>query len=236
MLVDHKIVSPAEWTEARKQFLAREKEFTRLRDELAAERRALPWERVEKEYVFEGPDGKQTLAELFAGRSQLIVQHFMLGDGWQQGCKSCSFWADSYDGTDLHLAARDVTFLAVASAPFVQIEAFKARMGWRFKWVSCAGNDFNIDYHVSFTPEALAQGDVEYNYRRIKLSFPEHPGVSVFYRDADGAVFHTYSCYSRGIDMLNGAYQYLDLTPKGRDEDALRFGMEWVRLHDSYGA
>lgn len=236
MLADHKIVSPAEWTEARKRFLAREKEFTRLRDGLSAERRALPWVRVEKEYMFEGPDGKQTLAELFAGRSQLIVQHFMLGDGWQQGCKSCSFWADNYDGTDMHLAARDVTFLAVSSAPFAQIEAFKARMGWRFKWVSCAGSDFNTDYHVSFTPEALAQGDVEYNYRRIPLSMAELPGISVFYRDADGAVFHTYSCYSRGLDMLNGAYHYLDLTPKGRDEDGLRHGMEWVRLHDSYGA
>jgi predicted dithiol-disulfide oxidoreductase (DUF899 family) len=236
MPADHKIVSPTEWTEARKRFLAREKEFTRLRDELAAERRALPWVRVEKAYEFEGPDGKQTLPELFAGRSQLIVQHFMLGDGWQQGCKSCSFWADSYDGTDMHLAARDVTFVAVSSAPFAQIEAFKARMGWRFKWVSCAGTDFNIDYKASYTPEALAQGEVEYNYRPIKLSVAEQPGVSVFYRDADGAVFHTYSCYSRGIDALNGAYQYLDLTPKGRDEDGFRPRMQWVRLHDSYGA
>jgi len=236
MLADHRIVSAAEWTEARKRFLAREKELTRLRDELSAERRTLPWVRVEKDYMFEGPDGTQTLAALFAGRSQLIVQHFMLGDGWQQGCKSCSFWADNYDGIDMHLAARDVTFLAVSSAPFAQIEAFKARMGWRFKWVSCAGSTFNTDYHVSFTPEALAQGDVEYNYRRIRSSMEELPGVSVFFRDADGAVFHTYSCYSRGIDMLNGAYNYLDLTPKGRDEGALRHSMEWVRLHDSYGA
>lgn len=236
MHADHKVVSISEWTEARKGLLAREKEFTRLRDQLSAARRALPWVRVEKTYLFQDPDGKHTLEQLFGGRSQLIVQHFMLGDGWEQGCKSCSFWADSYDGIDLHLAARDVTFLAVSSAPSPQIEAFKARMGWRFRWVSCAGSDFNRDYHVSFTPEALAQDEVEYNYRRIKLSMTEQPGVSVFFRDADGAVFHTYSCYSRGIDALNGAYQYLDLTPKGRDEDALRFGMEWVRLHDSYGA
>jgi predicted dithiol-disulfide oxidoreductase (DUF899 family) len=236
MLAHHKVVSSSEWTAARKALLGREKEFTRLRDELSAARRELPWERVEKPYMFQGPEGKQTLAELFAGRSQLIVQHFMLADGWQQGCQRCSFWADNYDGIDIHLAARDVTFLAVSSAPFPQIEAFKARMGWRFRWLSCAGSDFNLDYHVSFTPEALEQGGVEYNYRNIKPSVTELPGVSVFCRDADGAVFHTYSCYSRGIDALNGAYQYLDLTPKGRDEDGLRFHMEWVRLHDSYGA
>ncbi|HJU18265.1 MAG TPA: thioredoxin family protein [Stellaceae bacterium] len=233
---DHPVVSRAEWIEARKRFLAREKEFTRLRDELSAERRALPWVRVEKEYMFEGPDGAETLPELFAGRSQLIVQHFMLGAGWREGCKSCSFWADNYDGIDVHLAARDVTFLAVSSAPFPEIAAFKARMGWHFKWVSCAGSDFNRDYQVSFGPDAPAGGEVEYNYRRIALSATEMPGVSVFCRDAEGTVFHTYSCYARGLDILNGAYHYLDLTPKGRDEAGLRHSMEWVRLHDHYGA
>ncbi len=236
MFADHKIVSHAEWTEARKRFLAREKEFTKLRDELSADRRALPWERVEKQYVFQGPDGRETLPELFAGRSQLIVQHFMLAPGWQEGCKSCSFWADNYNGTDMHLAARDVTFLAVSTAPLAEIAAFKARMGWRFKWVSCAGNGFNEDYHVTFSPDALAAAEVEYNYRPFKTSMSELPGISVFYRDADDAVYHTYSCYARGLDMLNGAYHYLDLTPKGRDEARLRHTMEWVRLHDSYGA
>lgn len=236
MPADHPIVSRAEWIEARRNFLLREKEFTRLRDELNAARRALPWVRVEKAYAFAGPDGTETLPELFAGRSQLIVQHFMLGAGWQEGCKSCSFWADNYDGIDVHLAARDVTFLAVSSAPLPEIAAFKARMGWRFKWVSCAGSDFNRDYHASFSPEALAGGTVEYNYRRVAPLGAEMPGISVFTRDGDGTVFHTYSCYARGLDMLNGAYHYLDLTPKGRDEAGLRHSMAWVRLHDSYGS
>lgn len=236
MLADHKVVSSAEWVEVRKQFLKREKEFTRLRDELSAARRALPWERVEKDYVFHGPEGEESLAALFAGRSQLIVQHFMLGDGWQQGCRGCSFWADNHDGTDMHLAARDVTLVVVSSAPLAQIDAFKTRMGWRFKWVSSAGSDFNIDYHVSFTPEALAAGEVEYNYRLRTLSSSEMPGISVFYRDVEGKIFHTYSCYERGLDMMNATYHYLDLTPKGRDEAGLRQTMEWLRLHDSYGA
>jgi predicted dithiol-disulfide oxidoreductase (DUF899 family) len=236
MLDDHPVLPHDEWIEARKRFLAREKEFSRLRDALNEERRALPWERVEEKYVFEGPDGTEALAELFAGRSQLIVQHFMLAPGWQEGCHRCSFWADSYDGVDVHLAARDITFLAVSSAPLAEIEAFKTRMGWRFKWVSCAGNDFNHDYHVSFTPEMLARGTVEYNYRPVPMTSPEMPGISVFYRDTDGAVFHTYSCYARGLDMLNGAYHYIDLTPKGRDEAGFQRPMNWVRLHDGYGA
>jgi predicted dithiol-disulfide oxidoreductase (DUF899 family) len=235
MLADHEIVSREDWLAARKRHLAAEKEFTKLRDRLSEERRALPWVRVETPYVFEGPDGTLTLPQLFAGRSQLIVQHFMLGDGWQAGCKSCSFWADNYNGTDMHLAARDVTFAAVSTAPYAQIAAFKARMGWEFTWVSCAGGGFNEDFHVSFSPEALAAGEVEYNYRPIKTSMSELPGISVFYRDADDAVYHTYSCYGRGLDMLNGAYHYLDLTPKGRDE-APPHKMAWVRLHDSYGA
>lgn len=232
----HAVVSRDAWVAARKALLAREKEFSRLQDELAAARRALPWVRVEKEYHFDTPDGRQTLAGLFGARSQLIVQHFMFAEGWQAGCKSCSFWADSYDGTDMHLAARDIAFVAVSTAPLARIAAFKARMGWRFRWVSCAGNDFNIDYHASFTPEQLAAGEVEYNYRPIRTAMTELPGASVFVRDETGAVFHTYSCYARGLDVLNGAYHYIDLTPKGRDEDGLRFSQEWVRLHDSYGA
>lgn len=236
MLADHPVVSQSEWIAARKRFLAREKDFTRQRDELSAQRRALPWVRVDKEYVFEGPGGNETLAELFAGRSQLIVYHFMLGPGWPEGCKRCSFWADNFNGIDMHLAARDVTLLAISSAPLAEIEAFKARMGWTFKWVSSAGSTFNQDFHVTFSPEALEQGEVEYNYASAKISGTERPGISVFTRDAGGTVFHTYSCYARGLDMMNGAYHYLDLTPKGRDEAGLRFSMEWVRLHDSYGA
>ena len=235
MTADHQVVSPDEWIAARKAFLQREKEFTRLRDQLSAERRALPWVRVEKEYVFEGPDGKETLADLFAGRSQLIVQHFMFGPDWEEGCKSCSFWADSYNGTDKHLAARDVTFVAVSSAPYAKLAAFKARMGWTFKWVSSAGSDFNHDYQVTASEEEKQGGEVYYNYSRVRFPSTERPGASAFYKAADGTVFHTYSCYARGLDMLNGAYQYLDIAPKGRDEAGLPRPMAWVRLHDRYG-
>ena len=233
---DHQVVSRDEWLAARKALLAREKEFTRLNDALSAERRALPWVRVEKPYVFEGPDGKETLAGLFGGRSQLIVYHFMFGPNWEEGCKSCSFWADNFNGIDVHLAARDVTLLAVSSAPYAKIAAFKTRMGWTFKWVSSDGSDFNHDYHVTFSPEEVERGDVFYNYAWIKFSGTERPGISVFNRDEDGTIFHTYSCYARGLEMLNGAYRYLDLAPKGRDEAGFDFSMEWVRLHDRYGA
>jgi predicted dithiol-disulfide oxidoreductase (DUF899 family) len=236
MTANHQVVSRDEWIAARKRHLAREKEFTRLRDQLSAERRALPWVKVEKEYVFDGPGGRQTLADLFNGRSQLIVYHFMLGADWEEGCKSCSFWTDNLQGIDVHLAARDVTLLAVSVAPLERITKFKTRMGWTHQWVSSAGSEFNHDYHVSFTPGELRDSEVCYNYRPIRLSVTEQPGISVFYRDADGAVYHTYSCYSRGLDMLNGAYHYLDLVPKGRDESALAPHMSWVRLHDSYGA
>jgi predicted dithiol-disulfide oxidoreductase (DUF899 family) len=231
----HDVVSHDQWIEARKKLLIEEKEFTRLRDRLSQRRRDLPWERVEKDYAFEGPDGKQTLAELFDGRSQLIVYHFMLGPDWAEGCKSCSFWADQFDGADIHLANRDVTLLAVSRAPLPKIEGYKKRMGWRFKWVSSFGSDFNFDYGVSQTTDALAAGAVVYNFAPIKTSMTELPGISVFARDADGAVFHTYSCYARGLDMLNGAYQYLDLAAKGRDEAGLPHGMSWVRRHDEYG-
>jgi predicted dithiol-disulfide oxidoreductase (DUF899 family) len=230
----HKVVSREQWLVARKAHLAREKELTRLRDALSAERRALPWVRVEKRYVFDGPRGTETLADLFRGRSQLIVYHFMLGPGWKEGCKSCSFLADHIDGARVHLAHRDVTLVAVSRAPFAEIEAFKARMGWGFDWVSSHGSDFNADYQVSFTPAEMAQGKVSYNYETQEFDSEEAPGASVFYKDVAGAVFHTYSAYARGLDMLVGTYNYLDLVPKGRDEDGLSFTMAWVRHHDRY--
>jgi predicted dithiol-disulfide oxidoreductase (DUF899 family) len=231
----HKSVSREEWLAARKAHLAKEKEFTRLRDRLSAERRELPWVKVEKIYVFDGPDGQEALADLFEGRSQLIVYHFMFGPGWEQGCPSCSFLSDHIDGARVHLAHRDVTLLAVSRAPLPQIEAFKQRMGWRFKWVSSHGNDFNRDYHVSFTPDEMASGKVYYNYEQDTFPSEEAPGASVFYKDDAGDIFHTYSCYARGLDMLVGAYNYLDLVPKGRDEGELPWTMAWVRHHDRYG-
>ncbi len=229
----HKIVSPEEWLVARKAHLAKEKELTRLRDQLAAERRELPWVRVEKAYVFEGPDGKQTLAELFAGKSQLIVYHFMLGPDWEEGCKSCSFVADHFDGAIPHLKARDVTLVVVSRAPLERIEAFQRRMGWRFKWLSSHGSDFNFDFNVSFRPEEKG-GEVLYNYRRDEYPGEEMPGVSAFFKDADGSVFHSYSAYARGLDILVGAYNLLDMAPKGRDEANEPWTMAWVRHHDRY--
>jgi len=231
----NRIVSREEWLAARKQHLSKEKEFTRLRDELSRQRRELPWVRVEKRYVFDGPNGQETLADLFDGRSQLIVVHFMFGPGWEEGCKSCSFRADHLDGALVHLAHRDVTLVVVSRAPLPQIETFKKRMGWRFKWVSSYGTDFNFDFHVSFTKEEMAKGKVYYNYNMREFGTEEAPGTSVFYKDETGDIFYTYSSYARGNDMLIGAYNYLDLVPKGRDEDALAFTMAWVRHHDRYG-
>jgi predicted dithiol-disulfide oxidoreductase (DUF899 family) len=231
---DHKIVSQAEWATARLQHLAKEKELTRLRDELSRERRELPWVRIEQRYTFDGPDGKKTLAELFAGRSQLIVYHFMFDPGWQAGCKSCSFWADNFDRIIVHLNHRDVTMVAISSAPIAKLEAYKRRMGWHFDWLSAAGSDFNRDFHVTHNADELAAGEVYYNFRRQKPFGPEAPGISVFYQDTAGAVFHTYSCYARGLDMLNGAYHYLDLVPKGRDEATLRHHSDWLRRRDEY--
>ena len=231
--MEHRVVSRDEWLAARRRLLGKEKEFTRLRDQLSAERRELPWVQVEKEYVFDGPDGRNTLADLFDGRSQLMVYHFMFGPGWEQGCPSCSFVSDHIDGANWHLPHRDVTLLAVSRAPLAEIEAFKQRMGWRFKWVSSYGSDFNHDFHVSFTKEELAKGKVDYNYDLVE-GYDELPGLSVFYKDPSGAIFHTYSVYARGLDMLIGAYNYLDLAPKGRDEAALPWTMAWVRHHDRY--
>jgi predicted dithiol-disulfide oxidoreductase (DUF899 family) len=233
-MIQHQSVSRDQWITARKELLGKEKELTHLRDGVSRQRRELPWVRVEKPYVFDGPDGSQTLAELFGGRSQLIVYHFMFGPGWEEGCKSCSFLADHFDGSVVHLAHRDVTLIVVSRAPLTQIEAFKKRMGWRFKWVSSYGNDFNHDYHVSFTKDEIARGKVDYNYEMTEFPSEEAPGASVFYKDESGAVFHTYSCYARGLDILIGAYNFLDLAPKGRDEDAQAFTMSWVRHHDRY--
>ena len=229
--MQHAIVSQDEWLAARKALLAKEKEFTKARDALSAERRALPWVKVEKPYVFEGPAGKETLADLFGGKSQLLVYHFMLGPGWAAGCPSCSYLADHFDGAAIHLAQRDVAFVAVSRAPLAEIEAYKKRMGWKFKWVSSNGSDFNYDFHVSFTPEQKATA--EYNY--VKSGFPaeEAPGLSAFIQQ-DGAVYHTYSSYGRGLDMFIGAYHFLDHAPKGRDEDALPWSMAWVKRHDEY--
>jgi predicted dithiol-disulfide oxidoreductase (DUF899 family) len=227
------VVSPEEWLAARKELLIKEKEFTRARDALSAERRKLPWVRVDKEYVFDTAGGKQTLAELFGGKSQLIVYHFMFGPGWAEGCPGCSFIGDHLDGSVIHLAHRDVTLLAVSRGPLPQIEAFKRRMGWRFKWVSSFESDFNRDYLVSFTKDELAAGKVYYNYETTTFPSEEAPGLSVFYKDMTGAVFHTYSSYARGLDILLGAYNFLDLAPKGRDEEGLK-GMAWVRHHDKY--
>jgi predicted dithiol-disulfide oxidoreductase (DUF899 family) len=230
----HKVVSRSEWIDARKRFLAEEKAFTRARDRLSEQRRDLPWERVDKEYLFESPTGKETLPQLFDGKSQLIVYHFMFDPSWKEGCKSCSFWADNLNGIVVHLRQRDVTLLAISRAPLELLEAFKKRMGWTFKWVSSFDTTFNHDYHVSFTPEELASGEIYYNFEGKRPFSGEAPGISVFYKNPRGEVFHTYSCYARGLDMMNGAYHYLDLVPKGRDEEGLSNPMSWVRHHDRY--
>ena len=231
----HKVVSHDQWIAARKAYLAEEKAFSRARDALARKRRELPWEKVDKNYIFDTPAGKKSLAELFGGKSQLIIYHFMLGPGWEAGCPSCSFLADHFDGAVVHLAQRDVSFVVVSRAPLSEIEAFKRRMGWRFNWASSFGSDFNSDYQVSFTAQEKAGGKVFYNYEFIE-SFPseERPGASVFYKNAAGEIFHTYSTYGRGLDILIGTYHFLDFAPKGRDEDGLAWSMAWVRHHDRY--
>jgi predicted dithiol-disulfide oxidoreductase (DUF899 family) len=232
--VNHPVASRDQWVAERKALLAREKELTRLRDQVARERRALPWVRIDKAYVFDAPEGRRSLADLFDGRRQLLVQHFMFAPGWEQGCPSCSFMADHTDGMTVHLAQRDVALVAVSRAPPAEIERFRRRMGWRFKWVSSHGNDFNRDFGVTFTPEETAKGEVHYNYGRWSFPHEELPGISVFYRDDAGDVFHTYSTYGRGVEVMMGAYSLLDLTPKGRDEGDLSFSMAWVRHHDRY--
>lgn len=227
-----KVVSHEEWIAARKDLLQKEKEFTRLRDELTAQRRALPWEKVQKSYEFEGLQGKQTLSDLFDGRSQLLIYHFMFGPDWEAGCPHCSFWADNFNPNIVHLKHRDITMIAVSRAPYAKLAAYHQRMGWSFKWVSSYGSDFNFDSYVSFTPEQLAKKEAFYNFAMQDPRGSEHAGTSVFYKDETGAIFHTYSTYARGLDLQNTAYNYIDLTPKGRDEQGRN--QHWVRRHDEY--
>jgi predicted dithiol-disulfide oxidoreductase (DUF899 family) len=229
-----KIVSRDEWLAARKKLLAREKQLTHERDAVAAERRQLPWVKVEKNYVFDSLGGKRTLADLFDGKSQLIIYHFMFGPEWNEGCPSCSFNMDHTDGALVHLAQRDVSFAAISRAPLSKIEAFKKRMGWRFIWVSSYETDFNYDFRASFTQDEMAKGRVDYNFDLVEFPSVEAPGISVFYKDNSGSIFHTYSAYARGTENVVNTYNYLDLVPKGRDEDRLPFTMSWVRHHDRY--
>jgi predicted dithiol-disulfide oxidoreductase (DUF899 family) len=231
---NHRIVTKDEWLAERTALLAHEKELTRLRDQISRERRALPWLRIDKTYVFDTSEGNRTLAELFDGRRQLLVQHFMFAPGWTQGCPSCSFMADHVDGMTIHLAHRDVTFVAVSRAPLADIERFRRRMGWRFTWVSSHGGDFNTDFRVSFTPEEVAKGAIDYNFGKWPHAEEEWPGVSAFYRDDAGNVFRTYSTYGRGVEVMMGTYDMLDLTAKGRDERDVEYKMEWLRHHDRY--
>jgi predicted dithiol-disulfide oxidoreductase (DUF899 family) len=230
----HPVVADDRWLAERRQLLQREKELVRLHDQVARERRALPWRRIDKNYVFDTPQGERTLADLFGGRRQLMVQHFMFGPGWEQGCPSCSYMADHTDGMNVHLAHRDITFVAVSRAPLADILRFRQRMGWQFPWVSSNRSDFNHDFAVSFTPEELATGEVYYNYSRRPFPAEEAPGISVFYKDDGGAVFHTYSTFERGVEVMMGAYMLMDLTPRGRDEREVAYKMEWVRHHDRY--
>ncbi len=233
--MQHAVVSNREWVEARMALLAREKEFARQREQLAQQRRALPWEAVTKEYTFEGPDGAWTLEDLFDGRSQLVVYHFMFDPAWDEGCPSCSYWADNFNGAPAHVNARDVTLTAVSRAPFAKIDAYKRRMGWSFPWVSAYGSDFNYDFGVSFRPEDVADHTAQYNYASAEPGMEDREGISVFVKSEAGDLFHTYSTYARGIDMVNGAYQFLDLVPKGRDEPEGNRQF-WVRRHDEYSA
>ena len=233
-MTSHKVVSHEEWIEARKRHLTKEKELTRLRDELSRERRELPWEEIRKEYVFEGSSGKETLAELFGDKTQLIVYHFMFGPDWEAGCKSCSLIADHFNPAIVHLNHRDASMAAVSRAPYGKLEAFKKRMGWTFKWVSSQNTDFNYDFHVSFSEEQVADGNTYYNYKKKGFPSTEAHGASVFYKDEEGGIYHTYSVYERGLDRFIAAYHYLDIVPKGRDEEELRSTMAWLRLRDEY--
>jgi predicted dithiol-disulfide oxidoreductase (DUF899 family) len=230
----HQIVSREDWVAARKWLLEREKEMTRLRDRLSAERRALPWVKIEKQYVFDTPAGRKTLADLFDGRSQLFVQHFMFAPDWEEGCVGCSFMADHVDGADMHLRHHDLTYVAIARAPLAKLETYRKRMGWRFMFASSHGSDFNYDFQVSFTREDLAKGKVEYNYAMTDASIEELPGVSVFFKDENGDIYHTYSSYGRGTEEVMGAYMLLDMTPKGRNETVNGNLMDWVKRHDEY--
>ena len=229
--MQHEVVSQDEWLDARRKLLKAEKQLTHLRDDVSAQRAELPWVRVDKQYVFDTLEGPRTLAELFDGRSQLVIQHFMFAPGWEQGCPSCSFMADHTDGMNLHLAHHDVTMLAVSRAPLADIERYRQRMGWKFRWVSSGGNSFNYDFRVSFTPEEVASGHIDYNFGERDETGKEWPGVSAFFKDENGAVFRTYSTFGRGVEVMMGTYAILDLAPKGRNETD---GMEWLHRHDQY--
>ncbi len=233
-MTQHTIVSRDEWVSARKELLEEEKSFSKARDALAAKRREMPWTLVDKPYVFETEEGEKSFSDLFDGRSQLIVQHFMFGPDWKEGCPSCSFWGDNFDKTAPHLAARDVSFVAVSRAPLKTLLTYRERLGWAFPWVSSLKSDFNFDFDVSFDADKEPDAPVYYNYRETVFPQSEAPGISVFFKDDDGTIYHTYSVYARGLEDLNGTYRLLDATPKGRDEDDLSFPMEWVRRRDQY--
>ena len=233
--MNSKVVADDEWLAARQALLAKEKRFTQLRDELTTERQAMPWREVQKDYKFEGENGTLSLADLFADKKQLLVYHFMFGPDWEEGCPSCSFWADNYNGIDVHLAHRDTTLLAIANTSVAKIAAYKKRMGWSFNWVSALGSEFNKDFNVTFSQEEMDKGEMYYNFHLTNFPASEAPGISVFCRDESGNIFHTYSTYARGLDMLNGAYHMLDLTPLGRDEKGEgKHNMYWLRRRDSY--
>lgn len=236
MPVPPAVVSREEWLVARKALLQKEKELTHLKDDVAAQRRELPWVKVEKTYRFETDKGVQSLSDLFEGRSQLIVYHFMYAPEWESPCPSCSLMVDHLDGPGPHLNARDISLAVVSRGPLQKLSAMKQRMGWKFRWVSSGQTDFNYDMHVSFKPEDIRRGEVEYNYMKTPTPVEDLPGFSVFARDDAGQVYHTYSSFARGCDLLLGTYNYIDLTPKGRDEDGLPFTMAWVKLHDEYAA
>jgi len=231
----NRILSHDDWIAARKELLVKEKEFTRQRDALTKLRRELPWEKVDQDYRFDGPSGAVSLSDLFDGRSQLIIYHFMYGPDWDVGCKSCSYLADHFNPAIVHLNQRDVTMVAVSRAPLPVLDAFKKRMGWDFPWLSSGNSSFNHDFQASFTVEEIDRGEAYYNYREGGFSGPEAPGASVFFKATDGTIYHTYSVYSRGLDMFITAYHYLDITPRGRDEAGLSYTMEWLRHHDDYG-
>jgi predicted dithiol-disulfide oxidoreductase (DUF899 family) len=234
-MADHQIVSSEEWLQKRRALLEKEKEFTRLRDEMSRQIRELPWERVEKDYVFDGPDGSESLSDLFDGRSQLLVYHFMFGPDATEGCPACSLVADHYDPLATHLEQRDVTLVTISRAPLAKLQAYQERMGWTFKWVSSQGSDFNFDYRVSFQPEDVESRNIEYNYGKGNaFQMSDLQGLSVFAKNESGEVFHTYSTYARGLDTYLGVYRFLDIVPKGRDEGELPFSMSWVQRHDCY--
>lgn len=235
---NHKVVSREDWIASRKELLKEEKEFFRLHDRLKARRRALPWVKVEKDYVFTGPDGKETLADLFGGNRQLVVYHFMFDPNEDEGCAHCSFWADHYDGVNFHVGQRDTSFVVISRAPWKTLRAFQKRMGWKFKWVSSGEGDFNYDFQASFTPEQIRAGRAMFNYAKVPAEMADmsdREGASAFYRDDNGDIFHTYSTWARGIDLLNTTYNFLDLTAKGRDENP-ESTQDWVRYHDAYPA